>query len=157
VNRKKIAVQDLYAPRSICFGCGPNNKEGLHIKSHVKGDSLICTWIPREKYQAFPGILNGGIIGSLLDCHSNWTAAYFIMKDKKWVRPHCTVTAYFKVSLKRPTSILAPVYLKARVMEIQKDRATINATLISEKKICAECEGLFVAVKKGHPAFHRWN
>ena len=30
---KTAALQDLYSPNSICFGCGPANEKGLHIKS----------------------------------------------------------------------------------------------------------------------------
>ena len=156
----KQSLQDKYAPGSICFGCGPANKSGLQLKSFVDDDgenSLVCHWVPREKYQAFPGILNGGIIGSLLDCHSNWTAANFLMQKNGWVKPHCTVTAFYNVSLKRPTPISNPLLLRAWVFELKNDRALIKAALYSKKILCASLEGLFVAVKKSHPAFHRWD
>mgnify|MGYP000477620052 CR=1 FL=1 len=42
---------------------------------------LICEWESENHHEAFPGMLNGGIIGSLLDCHSNWAAAHFLMKE----------------------------------------------------------------------------
>ena len=38
----------------------------------------------------------------------------------------------------------------------QEDRATVEGTLSSEGKVTAECRGTFVAVKPGHPAYHRW-
>ena len=76
----KISLQEEYAPKGICFGCGCRNSQGLQIKSFVDVDKIICTWMPKKKHEAFPGVLNGGIIGSLLDCHSNWAAAYHIMK-----------------------------------------------------------------------------
>jgi hypothetical protein len=28
--------------------------------------------------------------------------------------------------------------------------------LIANDKVCATCKGLFVVVKEGHPAYHRW-
>ncbi len=43
---------------------------------------MVCDFTPEPHHQAFPGMLNGGIIGALLDCHSNWTAAYHLMKAR---------------------------------------------------------------------------
>ena len=110
----------------------------------------------KPEHQAFPGMLNGGIIGTLLDCHSNWTAAYFMMKRDGKDRPDCTVTADFHVKLLRPTPSDATIYLRARVVESKEDRATIEAELTANEKVCATCRGTFVAVKEGHPAYHRW-
>ncbi|MEK7825989.1 MAG: PaaI family thioesterase, partial [Nitrospirota bacterium] len=36
------------------------------------------------------------------------------------------------------------------------DRAVIEAELVSNGRVCAACRGTFVAVKPGHPAYHRW-
>jgi len=101
-------------------------------------------------------MLNGGIIGALLDCHSNWAAAYFLMKRDGLDHAPCTVTAEFHVKLLRPTPVDGPITLKARVVESGKDRATVEAELIAGGKVCDTCRGVFVAVKEGHPAFHRW-
>jgi acyl-coenzyme A thioesterase PaaI-like protein len=105
-------------------------------------------------------MVNGGIIGALLDCHSNWTAAYALMRQANETHPPCTVTAYFNVSLKRPTPSDQNLSLKAKIKSIYSDRAEIIAELWAKvagaEKLCASCEGLFVAVKEGHPAYHRW-
>jgi acyl-coenzyme A thioesterase PaaI-like protein len=150
------ALQDRYAPANECFGCGPANAKGLRIKSFVEGDEVVAHWQPEPHHLAFTNILNGGIIGALLDCHSNWTAAYNLMKAQGADAPPCTVTADFHVTLKRPTPMDAPVMLRARVVTIEGDRAVIEATLASGGKITATCRGTFVAVKEGHPAYHRW-
>lgn len=150
------SLQEKYAPNSICFGCGPANKKGLRIRSLERGEEVVCTWTPESHHEAFPGMLNGGIIGSLLDCHSNWTAAWHLMKKQGLDAPPCTVTANYSVKLLRPTPSNQPVEIVARVVESQEDRATIEAVLKSGGKDCATCRGLFVAVKPGHPAYHRW-
>ncbi len=150
------SLQETYSPGSICFGCGPANDKGLHINSFVDGDEVVTTWAPEPHHQAFPGMLNGGIIGALLDCHSNWTAAYFMMKRDGKDKPNCTVTAEFHVKLLRPTPVDGPITLKARVVESSEDRATVEAELIADGKVCDTCRGTFVAVKEGHPAYHRW-
>lgn len=152
----ELSIQETYSPKGMCFGCGPKNEKGLRIRSFAAGDELIAEWRAEKHHEAFPGVLNGGIIGALLDCHSNWTAAYFLMqRDGKDEAP-CTVTADFHVKLLRPTPSDALITLKARVVDSAEDRATVEAELIANGKVCDTCRGTFVAVKEGHPAFHRW-
>lgn len=156
---KGPSLQEKYSPKSACFGCGPANPQGLRIGSFPdpnQPDEVIAEWQGDIMHEAFPGMLNGGIIGALLDCHSNWTAAYHLMKKAGLDQPPCTVTADFHVTLKRPTPSAGKVFLRARVVDSKEDRATIDATLEAGGKICATCKGTFVAVKPGHPAYHRW-
>lgn len=149
-------LQDQYAPQNSCFGCGPANDQGLRIKSKVNGNEVVAEWKPETYHEAFPGVLNGGIIGALLDCHSNWTAAWHLMKQAGSDHPPCTVTAEYTIKLLRPTPTQGTVFLSAHVVDSQPDRATIDATLSAGGKVCATCRGVFVAVKPGHPAYHRW-
>jgi acyl-coenzyme A thioesterase PaaI-like protein len=159
---EKQGLQEKYAAKSICFGCGPANLKGLRIRSITPEDAsnqtgpVTADWQPEKHHEAFPGMLNGGIIGSLLDCHSNWTAAWHLMKKSGADQPPCTVTAEYSIKLLRPTPTNAPVHLEAKVVDSTEDRATIEATLTAGGKISATCRGVFVAVKPGHPAYHRW-
>jgi len=150
------SLQDRYAPNNRCFGCGPANEQGLRIKSFVSGDELVGQWRPRRHHQAFDGILNGGICGALLDCHSNWTAAYHLMKRSGMETPPCTVTADFHVTLRRPTPMDVLLQLRARVVESLEDRAVVEAAIEADGRVTATCRGTFVAVKEGHPAYHGW-
>jgi acyl-coenzyme A thioesterase PaaI-like protein len=150
------SLQEIYAPENRCFGCGPANEKGLRIASHPEGDELVCTWTAEPHHEAFPGVLNGGIIGALLDCHSNWTAAWHLMRQAGADSLPFTVTADFHVKLRRPTPTAGPVALRARVVESTEGRATVEATLSAGGQVTATCRGTFVAVKEGHPAFHRW-
>ncbi|MGZ3696558.1 MAG: PaaI family thioesterase [Bdellovibrionota bacterium] len=150
------SLQETYAPHSTCFGCGPSNAKGLRIRSIVQRDEVVADWTPEPFHEAFPGMLNGGIIGSLLDCHSNWTAAWALMNRAGAKSPPCTVTADYAIKLLRPTPTDGPVHLSAKVVDATDDRATIEATLTAKGKVCATCRGTFVAVKPGHPAYHRW-
>jgi len=152
-----LSVQEEYAPKSICFGCGPLNKDGLQIKSYRTEDGLEMEFECDEKHQAFPGVINGGILGSLIDCHGNWTAAVAIMDKNGWDKPQCTVTAQYEVKLKRPTPFGTKLHLKSRVLGLQEDRAEVIIELKAGGKTCATGRGLFVAVKEGHPAYHRWH
>jgi len=150
------SLQDTYAPQGVCFGCGPANERGLRIKSRLEGESVVATWTPEQQYEAFEGVLSGGIIGTLLDCHSNWTAAHALMRASQAEHPPCTVTAEYHVRLLRPTPADGPITLSARTVEVKGDRAIVEASLEAEGKVGATCRGTFVAVKPGHPAYHRW-
>ncbi|HEY7161189.1 MAG TPA: PaaI family thioesterase [Acidobacteriota bacterium] len=154
MNEKSL--QETYAPQNACFGCGPANEKGLKIRSFVQGDEVVSDWTPQKHHEAFEGVLNGGIIGALLDCHSNWAATYHLMKKSGEDHPPCTVTAEFAVKLTRPTPTNVPVHLSAVVTESTEDRAVVDAKLTANGKVCATCHGIFVAVKPGHPAYHRW-
>jgi len=151
------SIQERFAPKNACFGCGPANPKGLKIRSFPEGDTrAVAEWMPEPHHEAFPDVLNGGIIGTLLDCHANWTAAWHLMQKNKLDAPPCTVTAEYSIKLLRPTPTKQPVRLEAVVTSSTDDRAEISASLISGEKICATCIGVFVAVKPGHPAYHRW-
>lgn len=150
------SLQEQYAASSICFGCGPANKDGLHIHSFPENDIMVCEWMPEEKYQAFPGFLYGGLIGSLLDCHCNWTASWHLMHQNGLSAPPCTVTAEYTVKFLRPTPSTQLVKIIARVVSSTERRATVEGELYSDNDLCATCHAIFVSVKEGHPAYHRW-
>jgi len=150
------SLQERYAPRTRCFGCGPANTRGLRVKSHPRGDEVVAEWTPAQHHEAFAGVVNGGIIGALFDCHSNWTAAWHLMRRNGLDAPPCTVTADFHVKLRRPTPSSGPLHFTARVVEAGPDRAVVEAQLEAGGKVTATCRGTFISVKEGHPAFHRW-
>jgi acyl-coenzyme A thioesterase PaaI-like protein len=153
-----LSLQERYAPHSACFGCGPANEKGLRIRSFPsgEGEEVVCDWKPEPHHEAYPGMLNGGIVGALLDCHSNWTAAYHLMRREGLERPPCTVTADYSIKLLRPTPTNTTLRLSARVVESSEDRAVVEASITADGKTTATCRGTFVAVKPGHPAYHRW-
>ncbi len=153
----KIALQDLEAPNSICFGCGPANSQGLQIKSFPGTDGRVrAEWKGLPQHQAFPGILNGGIIGALLDCHCNWTAAWHLRESRKSLKAPTTVTAQYSIELKRPTPADQSLQIESWVSRSEGSKVWVEGTLSCKGEICAKVEGLFVAVREGHPAYGRW-
>ncbi len=154
---EEFSVQEKYAPNSICFGCGPANKSGLRIQSHRIENGLIMEFEPSDFHQAFPGMINGGIIGTILDCHGNWTAAIALMDSNDSEIPPCTVTASYSVKLRRPTPTGVKLVVTSQIVEIDQNKVSVELMLEANGKICATGEGIFVSVKEGHPAYHRWN
>ena len=157
--RDDLSLQERYGAHTICFGCGPANPEGLHIRSIPTADGsgeVVADWTPGPNHEAFPGVLNGGIIGTLMDCHSNWTAAHALMQRKGTHKPPTTVTAEYAIKLLQPTPTDGPVHLRARVVDMTGERATVVATMEAGGQVTATCRGTFVAVRPGHPAYERW-
>jgi acyl-coenzyme A thioesterase PaaI-like protein len=181
------SLQDQFAPHSICFGCGPANQQGLRIKSFVAtsktadegtdsarrflepnptSGKLIATFTPQPHHVAFEGIVNGGIISTLLDCHLNWTAAWHLMLTDGLDVPPCCVTARYEVTFKAPTPFRAPLRIEAAVIESSSRKAVVGGILgpfdlsdparPSINEVTATGLGTFVAVKPDHPAYHRW-
>jgi acyl-coenzyme A thioesterase PaaI-like protein len=151
------SLQDRYAPQGICFGCGAANAAGLRIKSFAgPGGEVVADWMPAEQYAAFQNVLNGGIIGTLLDCHCNWTACRHLMLRDRTDTPPCTVTAEYAITLRRPTPMDGPVHLQACAVASEGRRVTVEGELSAGGIVTATCRGVFVAVEPGHPAYHRW-
>ena len=153
---KTKSLQDQYAPNLICFGCGPANDKGLQIKSFVIGDRVVADFTPQTHHQAFEGMINGGIIGALLDCHLNWTAVWHLMQRNSLDVPPCCVTAKYEVTFEQPTPAQTPLHLEAWVVESSDRKAIVEGTLGSSGEISARCRGTFVSVKPDHAAYHRW-
>ena len=155
----EISLQRRFAPASRCFGCGPANGEGLRIESH-EGESepgeLHAEWQPLPHHAAFDNVLNGGVIGTLLDCHANWTAAMHLMRERDLPAPPGCVTADYAIRLRRPTPTDRPVRLRAWPVSAEGDRVVVDAELSSDGIITATCRGTFVAVGPDHPAYERW-
>ena len=151
-----LSLQERYGPQTICFGCGPANEVGLHVRSFPVGDECVLEWQPQPRHQAFENVLNGGVIGTLFDCHSNWTAAYHLMQARGADKPPATVTADFHVRLLKPTPTDRSVTVRARVVELTDNRAIVEAELTANGHVTARCRATFVAIGPGHPAYDRW-
>ncbi len=150
------SLQERYAPRSVCFGCGPANEQGLKIRSVVEGDSVVARWTPRQYHHAFDGFLNGGIISTVLDCHSNWTGAHSLMVRAGAKAPPPTVTSSIFVEFLKPTP-MDSLILEARPIEMTGRKVVVESTLRGAKEVTARLRGTFVAVGPDHPASGRWS
>ncbi|MCW2784659.1 MAG: thioesterase [Marmoricola sp.] len=127
------SLQDRYFPNLPCFGCGPSNSKGLQLKSHVRDDGLVEAWFtPWAEHDNGLGYLNGGIIATVLDCHSAAAVTH-----EAWTRgwpplpgadlPY--VTAGLDVRYLRPAPLDEPVQLLARVLEASEAEITAEVWL----------------------------
>jgi acyl-coenzyme A thioesterase PaaI-like protein len=142
---KNQAIQERWPEiGTYCWGCGRNNAHGLHIKSYWENDEAVCTWQPKEYHLAFPGVLNGGIIATLIDCHSLNTAiaaAYRAAGREIGSQPLLGyVTASLHVNYLRPTPMDRSVVLRARVKTMSPTTIVVTCSLLADDKECATGE-----------------
>jgi acyl-coenzyme A thioesterase PaaI-like protein len=117
-----------------CWGCGVANEHGLHVKSYWDGDEAICVWQPQPYHIAVPGIVNGGILATLIDCHSAATACADAYRAAGRAiapggEPLVYLTARLDVRYLRPTAIGGPLTLRARVVERDDRRTTVECSV----------------------------
>ena len=138
-------------PGNHCWGCGPDNPEGLRLASYWHGDEAVAVWQPRPEHVAGPRhVLFGGIIAALIDCHSICTAyAAAFRADGRPIGADPSiwyVTASLQVSYLRPTPVAAQVTLRARVTAIDGRRTHVSCSLYVEGQECARGEVVAVRV-----------
>ena len=147
------AFQDYYPDRwAQCYGCGRLNQDGLQIKSYWDGDESVCTFVPRPYHTAIPGYVYGGLIASLIDCHSTGTAsaaAYRAQgRDLDSEPPLRFVTASLHVDYLRPTPIDGPLELRSQVQEVKDRKVVVSTTLSAGGEVCARGEVVAVKIRE---------
>jgi len=141
------AIQDTYFPDLTCFGCGPANADGLRLKSHPVGDlGATAEFTPWPQHDNGLGYLNGGIIATLLDCHSA-AAVVHVARLRDWAplagAPLPYVTAGLDVRYRRPAPLHEPVSLRAEITEASPEEMTCHVWLEWEGKVRAEADALW--------------
>jgi len=139
------AFQDYYPEQlSHCYGCGRLNEHGLHIQSYWDGDETVCSFTPRPEHTAIPGYVYGGLVASLIDCHSTGTAAAASYKAQGRAMntepPLRFVTASLHVDYLRPTPQNVPLEVRARVKVLKERKVIVEAWLSAQGEVCARGE-----------------
>jgi len=132
----KQSLQEIWASNdySSCFGCGPENTHGLKIQSFWNGKEGVCRWRAEPHHKGIKSLLNGGIIATLIDCHSFWTGLAALCQREeiplgKGV-PMKMVTGSMTVTYIHPIPIDAEIELKAHLAKIGK-RSRVVACSVS--------------------------
>src|SRR5262245_28610116 len=69
------ALNEELLQGNTCFGCGPANPDGLHIRVYRDGDSqnrLVGRFSPRPTSTGSPHFVRGGLQFTALDCMAAW-------------------------------------------------------------------------------------
>jgi acyl-coenzyme A thioesterase PaaI-like protein len=148
------AFQDYYPDDlSHCYGCGRLNEHGHQIKSYWDGEETVCTFHPQPYHTAIPGFVYGGLIASLIDCHSTGTAAAATYREEGRAMdtepPVRFVTASLRVDYLRPTPIGVPLEIRGTVKEITGRKVVVRATVSAQGEVCARGEVVAVRLPEG--------
>jgi acyl-coenzyme A thioesterase PaaI-like protein len=153
------SFQDYYPDETAhCYGCGRLNEHGLHIQSYWDGDDAICTFTPRAEHTAIPGYVYGGLVASLLDCHSTGTAAAAMYRAEhramNTLPAFRFVTASLHVDYLKPTPLGVPLTVRARAKEIKGRKVIVSAELSANGTVCARGEVVCVQMPENFVAKH---
>lgn len=134
-----------------CFGCSPDNPHGHHIKSVWDGSLARCEFTPQAWHCAgSPHYVYGGLIASLIDCHSICTAtAEAYQREGREIGAGeniLYVTGRLEVSYLEATPIAGPLLLEARVIEAGERKSRVHCSLQVAGRECARGELLAVRV-----------
>ena len=151
---EQIPFQDQFPDDFVhCFGCGRDNPFGLQIKSTWEGDTAVCRFTPQPYHTAYPGVVNGGILATLIDCHGVGTAAAHAYRASgravgEGADPRM-VTASLHVDYLRPTP-LGPLELRARIVDETDRRTHVEVEVHAGGQVCAR--GRVVVARLRAPA-----
>ena len=144
------AFQDHYGESvSHCYGCGSLNRHGHRIKTHWDGDESVTRFTPEPFHTAVPGFVYGGLIASLIDCHSTGTAAAAMYRaegrEMDTLPAFRFVTGSLNVSYLKPTPLGIELELRGQVQEIKGRKVVIETTVLADGVVTAK--GTVVAVQ----------
>jgi acyl-coenzyme A thioesterase PaaI-like protein len=150
---KEKAFQDNYPDEfSYCYGCGRLNREGYQIKSYWDGDEAVCTYTPKPYHISIPGYVYGGLIASLIDCHSTGTAAAAAHRETEHELhndlPFRFLTGTLNVKYLQPTPLGVPLVLRSRVKEVKGRKVTVTTQLFVDGEVTATGEVIAIQVPK---------
>ncbi|MFH1529574.1 MAG: PaaI family thioesterase [Pseudomonadota bacterium] len=125
------------------------NEQGLQIKSRWDGEESVCLFTPRPEHMAIPGMVYGGLIASLVDCHGTGTAAAAAFRaagaEPGTEDTFRFVTASLHVDYVAPTPLGPPIELRGVVEEIKGRKVVVNVTVFVNGAFTAR--GRVVAVR----------
>ena len=126
------AFQDTY-PENVahCYGCGRLNEHGHQIKTYWDGDETVTRFQPQPEHTAIPGFVYGGLIASLIDCHSTGTAAAAAYRAEQREMdsepPLRFVTGSLQVDFLKPTPLGPVLELRGRVKELKGRKVVVES------------------------------
>ncbi|MDO5302027.1 MAG: hotdog domain-containing protein [Tissierellia bacterium] len=155
MEEKKIAIQETYGERfQHCWGCGPRNDLGMHLKSYPQGpDSCICAVTPPEEYTGgVPANLFGGMIAVIFDCHGTASAAWFAHQKKGLELTEDTVigrhiTARLEVDFKKPVPMGEEITVISRAEEVGERKVVLTMEMEAAGELRAKARMVAVGVK----------
>jgi acyl-coenzyme A thioesterase PaaI-like protein len=150
----KVKAFQEYYPDDMaqCYGCGYLNEHGHQIKTFWDGDETVTRFTPEPYHKAVPGFVYGGLLASLIDCHSTGTAAAAKCREEN--RPMGSpppirfLTASLRVEYRKPTPLGVPLEIRGKIKEVKGRKVVVEAVLKANDKVCVTGEVVCVQVSE---------
>ena len=117
-----------------CFGCSPENPNGLQMEFYEDGEFLVSEWEPKTHLQGYGNVLHGGIQTTLLDEIASWVV---------YVKARTGgVTANLEVKFKKAAYVnKGKLKVRAKLTKTDKRFAYIFSELLDEEgDVCSQAE-----------------
>ena len=95
----------------LCFGCGANNRIGLHLTFEWDGDICVALWTPTREHQGWADRVHGGLLALVLD--EALSRAALERHGLHWV------TAELTTRLKSPAEIGERLSIQAQIVSVR--------------------------------------
>jgi len=128
-----------------CFGCGPDNANGLGLAFVREGESVVTTMVLAKHHAGYRDFAHGGIVATLLDESMGWAMLH--------LHGEYGVTAGLCIDYRRPVRIGAEVSVRASIVRAEGPKVTVAAELRDHRgRLLASGEGQWVVVRRSRAA-----
>jgi acyl-coenzyme A thioesterase PaaI-like protein len=145
-----LSIQQRFFPDMTCFGCGPANSKGLQLHSYPAPTGTTADFMPWPEHDNGLGFLNGGIICTVMDCHS--ATPVLLEAERMGLSlgdvPLPFVTAGLTVKYLRPTPLTRPSRLHAQVTSADESAMDVAVELWADGKVRVQGTATW---KRWHP------
>lgn len=114
------------------FGTSVHNPYSLRMEFYEDNGDVVCFWKPRREYEGWVGMMNGGILGTLVDETSSWVV---FLKYQR-----AAVTARMEVRYRQPVKVSeSQITIRASFKERHNRLVTIDSKIVDSRgKTCVE-------------------
>lgn len=127
-----------------CFACCPSNPFGLKMEFYEDGEYVVCLWDSRNEYQSWVNTLHGGIQATLMDEIGGWVVSRKLQTTG--------MTSHLNVKYRHPVPTGVTLEIRARLKEMKRNLAFIDATISHEGKVCSSAEMIYFCFPKDRAA-----
>ncbi|MBU1226146.1 MAG: PaaI family thioesterase [Actinobacteria bacterium] len=125
-----------------CFGCGPENEQGLRLEARIEGDLVVADIQFAPWFQGGPGVVHGGAIAAFFDDLMGFVPVAHLVP---------AVTAHLSIDYRRPIPLGKTVRGEAWLTERDGRKLWAQAVGIDGSgEVLIECKALYLAVNVEH-------
>ncbi len=146
------AVQDFYPDHlAQCFGCGRLNEFGYRLRTRWDGDETVTLFTPAPYHTAVPGVVYGGLLACLVDCHStaSGAAALYRAEGRDFTDDgvaHRCVTGTLTVRFLRPTVLGPRLEVRGRIVSVEGRKVTVSSRVAVADEVTVEGDAIVLEV-----------